>query len=360
MTSTLESPTHERAKKGTWAIWTVLALAAIVAIVAGVLGYLGVSRVAGQAAPSARTATLAEALPETFNLAVNLSFERDAMTAGVPPVVLRPMQQATDESAQAWRARAQEIESGGDKELDATLTQIAEGVDGIDELRTQMQDDRAKGTASYTALANDLFSIADDLPNTGDGQAASSIEAIGHMPEAWEALGRQRAIMMAVLARSPSPGKKQISDDEIAALTEAEAGLRRSLVAFYEKSSQDQRRALDELTDGTAAEGGAGVPARQGVNEIIAVGRTALTPDAYAASSNDFVRGLQDVLIASAQGIAEEVRADRDDATRSALAAVVLTFAVVSVLVVILIVLVVMLVVLVSRRLSTNTRGARG
>ncbi|MEU4451464.1 nitrate- and nitrite sensing domain-containing protein [Nocardioides sp. NPDC023903] len=359
MTNTLESPTHERAKKGTWAIWTVLVLAVIVAIVAGVLAYLGVSRATGQAAPSARTVSLAEALPETFDLAVNLSFERDAMMAGVPPVVLRPMQQATDESAQAWRTRAQEIDSG-DEELDATLTRIAEGVDGIDELRTQMRDDRAEGTASYTALANDLFSIAGDLPSTGDGQATSSIEAIGHMPEAWEALGQERAIMMAVLARSPSPGKKQISDDEIAALTEAEAGLSRSLAAFYEGSSADQRRALDELTDGTATEGATGVPAHQGVSEIITGGGTALTLESYVVSSTDFIRGLQEVLIASAQEIAEEVRTDRDDATRTALAAVVLTFAVVSVLVVVEIVLVVLLVVLVSRRRSANTRGARG
>ncbi len=360
MTNTLESPAHERAKKGTWAIWTVLVAAVIVAIVAGVLGYLGVSRVAGQAGPSARTVTLAEALPETFNLAVALSFERDAMTAGVPPVVLRPIQQMTDESAQAWRTREQEIESGGDKELDATLTRIAEGVDGIDELRTQMRDDRAKGAESYTALANDLFSLADDLPNTGGGQTASSIEAIGHMPETWEALGQERAIMMAVLARPPSPGKKQISDDEIAALTEAEAGLSRSLAAFYEGSSGDQRRALDELTDGTATEGATGVPAHQGVSEIIAGGGTALTLDSYVASSTEFIRGLQEVLIASAQEIAEELRADRDDATRTTLVAVVLTFAVVSILVVVLIVLVVLLVVLVSRRRSTNTRGARG
>lgn len=360
MTNTLESPTHEQAKKGTWAIWTVLFLAVIVAIVAGAVGYLGVSRVVGQAAPSARTATLAEALPETFNLAVDLSFERDAMMAGVPPVVLRPLQQATDESAQAWRGRAQEIESSDDKELDATLTRIAEGLVGIDDLRTQMKGDRAKGAESYTALTNDLFGLADDLPHTGDGQAASSIEAIGHIPEAWEALGQERAIMMAVLARSPLPGKKQISDDEIAALAEADAGLRRSFVAFYEGSSEDQRRALDELTYGTAAEGATGVPAHQGVRKIIAGGGTALTPASYVASSTEFMRGLQEVLIASAQEIAEEMRADRDDATRTALVAVVLTFAVVSVLVVIVIVLVVLLVVLVSRRRSTNTRGARG
>lgn len=360
MTNTLESPTHERAKKGTWAIWTVLVLAVIVAIMAGVLGYLGVSRATSQAGPSERTETLAEALPETFNLAVNLSFERDAMTAGVPPVVLRSLQQMTDESAQAWRARAQEIDSGDDNELDATLTRITEGLDGIDELRTQMQDDRAKGTASYAALTDDLFSIADDLPDTGGGRAASSIEAIGHMPEAWEALGQERAIMMAVLSRSPLPGKKQISDDQIAALTEAEAALWRSLAAFYEGSSGDQRRALDELTDGTAAEGATGVPAQQGVSEVIAGGGTALTLESYVASGTDFMRGLQEVLIASAQEIVDEVRADRDEATRTALVAVVLTFAVVSVLVVVVIVLVVLLVVLVSRRRSANTRGARG
>ncbi|MFD4325503.1 nitrate- and nitrite sensing domain-containing protein [Nocardioides sp. NPDC058538] len=359
MTNTLESPTHERAKKGAWAIWTVLAVAVIVAIVAGLLGYLGLSRVATQAGPSARTVTLAEALPETFVLAVNLSFERDAMTAGAPPVVLRPIQQMTDESAQEWRARVQEIDSG-DIELDATLARIDEGVDDIDELRTQMQDDRAEGTQGYTALSNDLFSIADELPHPGDGQAASSIEAIGHMPEAWEALGQERAIMIAVLSRAPLTGEKRISDNEIAALTEAEAGLRRSLAAFYDGSSGDQRRALDELTNGTAAEGATGVPAQQAVDEVIAGGGTALTLASYVASSTDFIRSLQEVLIASAQEVAEDLRADRDEATRTALVAVGLTFAVVSVLVVIVIVLVVLLVVLVSRRRSANARGARG
>ena len=105
-----------------------------------------------------------------------------------------------------------------------------------------------------------------------------------------------------------------------------------------------------------SAEGATGVPAHQAVNEVIAGGGTTLTLGSYVASSTDFMRGLQEVLVASAQEIAEEVRAGRDDATRTALVAVVLTFAVVSVLVVIVIVL----VVLVSRRRSANTRGARG
>lgn len=306
-----------------------------------------------------RTETLAEALPETYNLAVDLSFERDAATAGVPPVVLRPLQQATDESVHAWGARAQEIDSG-DKEIDATLGRITAGLDDLDGLRTQIQDDRAQGIASYTALSSDLFSLADELPTVGDAPAASSVEAIGHVPDIWEALGQERTIMTAVLSRPPSPGRKLARDHERAALTEAEAGLRRSLAAFYEGSSDEQRTALDELTDGTAAEGATGVPAHQAVSDVIADGATALTLESYVVSSTDFVRGLQEVLVASAQEIVEEVRADRDDATRTALVTVVLTVAVVTVLVVVLIALVVLLGVLISRRRSTNTRGARG
>ena len=49
------------------------------------------------------------------------------------------------------------------------------------------------------------------------------------------------------------------------------------------------------------AEGATGVPAHQAVNEVIAGGDTALTLESYVASSTDFMRGLQEVLIASAQ-----------------------------------------------------------
>lgn len=360
MTNTLPPPTHERAEKGTWAIWSVLVLIVIVTVAAGALGYLGVSRATSHDGPGERTEALAEALPETFNLAVALSFERDAMAAGAPPVVLRPLRQATDESVQAWRDRALEIHSSDDTELDETLARITDGLDDIDGLRTQMQNDRAEGTASYTALSNDLFGLADELPTTGDGRAAAEIEAIGHVPAVWEALGKERATMMAVLSGPPSPGRKQAGEREIAALTEADSELRRSLAAFYEASSDDRRRALDELTDGTAAEGATGVPARQAVSEVIADGATPLTLDSYLASSTDFVRGLQEVLLGSAQETAEGVRADRDDATRTALVALVLTAAVVTVLVVVLIVLVVLLVVLASRRRSANTPGSHG
>ncbi|MER7557614.1 nitrate- and nitrite sensing domain-containing protein [Nocardioides sp. NPDC126508] len=214
MTTALTTPTHQPAQKGARAIAIILVAAVIAAVVAGVVGGLIVLRAAAHAESARQAEAFAEALPDTVNLAVNLSFERDAVVAGVPPVVLRPLQQTTDESARAWRARAQEIE---------TLARITEELGDLDELRTQARNDPATGSARYTALANDLFGIADDLPNADDGQTAASIGAIGHMPEAWEALGQERTIMAAALTDSPSSAEKPIGDGERAALTQAEA-----------------------------------------------------------------------------------------------------------------------------------------
>lgn len=357
MTNTLATPTH-RPANGTRAIGIVLILAVIVAVVAGAVGALSVSRAAAEAEAARQTEEFAEALPDTVNLAVNLSFERDAMAAGVPPVVLRPLQQTTDESAQAWRTRAQDIDRGDDQDLDMTLSRVTQELDDIDGLRARAQNDRATASERYTALTNDLFGIVEHLPNAGDGQAASSIEAFGHMPKAWEALGQERAIMLGALSGSPSPhDAKPISDKDLAALTEAESGWRRSLAGFYEKSSDNQREALDLLTDGTATEGAIAVPAHQAVADVIAGDGSAVTLESYTASSTDFMRGLQEVLVASSQEIVEDQRAARDDAVRGAMVGLVLTVAVLGVLVLVIVVLAVVLVV---RRPSASARGARG
>ena len=351
MTTALTTPTQQPGAKSPRAIVITLILAVIAAVVVGVVGGLGVFRASAEAESARQAEAFAEVLPDTVNLAVNVSFERDAVVAGVPPVVLRPLRQTTDESAQAWRTRAQEIE-----DRDATLERITQELSDVDDLRTQIQNDHATGSERYTALTNDLFSIADDLPNAGEGRAEQSIEAIGHMPEAWASLGQERAIMSEALSDSPLPGTKPVSDEEIAALTEAEAGWRRSLAAFYEKSSADQREALDGLTNGTATKGATGVPAHQAVNDVIA-GRSPATLDSYTASSTEFMRGLQEILIASAQEIVEDQRAARDDAVRAALVGLVLTVAVVGVLALLIVVLAVVLVIL---RRSASTRGARG
>jgi hypothetical protein len=120
---------------------------------------------------------------------------------------------------------------------------------------------------------------------------------------------------------------------------------------------------LDRLTQGTATEGAVGVPAQQVVNRIIAEGgadSSAAAPDVYVMSSTEFMRGLQDVLGAAVQEIVEDLRVEREEETRAALTAVVLTVAVVGLLAVLVTVLTVVLLVLASRRRSAAAPGVRG
>ncbi|MEU0314363.1 nitrate- and nitrite sensing domain-containing protein [Nocardioides sp. NPDC006273] len=364
MTNTLtEPPTRQPAAKATWSIRIALVLAVLIAVTAGVLGYLGVSRATDQAATAQRAAALAEVMVPTVELAAALSFERDGASAGVPPVVTRPLQERTDLAAEAWRGGVRDIDRGEDQELDATLDQIDRALADIDDLRTQARGPGEEAQQRYTDLVTDLFGIAAHLPEVTDAQTASMIEALGSAPETWESLSQERLLMTTFLSKAQRPGVQRLGEKELASLVEAEAGLRSSLADFYEKTSDQQREALDRLTQGTATEGAVGVPAHQIVNQVIAesgADSSAVAPDVYVMSSTEFIRGLQDVLGAAVQEIVEDLRVERDEETRAALTAVVLTVAVVGLLAVLVIVLMVVLVVLASRRRSAAAPGARG
>lgn len=300
MTNTLaEPPTRQPAAKTMWTIRIALVLAVLIAIVAGVLGYLGASRATDQAATAQRAVTLAEAVVPTVDLAAALSFERDGASAGVPPVVTRPLQERTDLAAEAWRIGVQDIDRGEDEELDATLDQIDRSLADIDDLRTQAREP-GEEAQRYTDLLNDLFGIAAHLPEVTDAQTASMIESLGSAPVTWESLSQERLLMTAFLSKAQRSGVQRLGEKELASLAEAEAGVRSSLAEFYEKTSDQQREALDRLTQGTDTEGAVGVPAQQVVNRIIAesgADSSAAAPDVYVMSSTEFMRGLQDVLV---------------------------------------------------------------
>lgn len=363
MSNTLaEPPTRQPAAKAMWTIRIVLAVAVLVAITVGVVGYLGVSRAIDQAAATQRAESLAEALVPTFELAAALSFERDAALAGVPALVSRPLQESTDLAAETWRGDVRYIARGEEEELDATLDKIDQALVDIDDLRTQAREPGGEAKERYTELVNDLFGIATHVPDVANAQTASMIEALGSMPQAWESLSQERLLMTAFLAEAQLPGTQRLGEKKFASLAEAEAGLRSSLADFYEKTSDQQREALDRLTQDTATEGAVGVPAHQIVNQVIAENgaETAAVPSyVYMASSTEFMRGLHDVLGAAAQEIVEDVRAENDEDSRAALTAIVLV-AVVGVLAVLVLVPVVVLVVLASRRRSAAAAGVRG
>ncbi|OIJ27079.1 nitrate- and nitrite sensing domain-containing protein [Nocardioides luteus] len=266
-----------------------------------------------------RAESVAQALPSTFDLAINVMFERDGALAGVPDVVMRPLQATTDEAITIWTAKAEQIDAGGDQELADVLGRIQRSLDGMAKTRSDIRDTTQSQVvaAAYGTLADDLLSLATLVPSVGDAEIDAQIEALGAIRPAFRSLGEERALMREALTKrqhSQAAGMsaEPISEEDLAALASAEATWRRSLADFYAATSERQRETLDRITFNTATDGAIGVPAHRAVNQILSTGsldRVTLTPDAYTGSCTELIRGLQELFVAAANEIIDDLAA---------------------------------------------------
>ncbi|MGH3354211.1 MAG: nitrate- and nitrite sensing domain-containing protein [Nocardioides sp.] len=299
-------------------------------IAAMVFGGLSISRALTAQAEARQAETVAKALPDTYNLAINVLFERDGALAGVPEVVMRPLQQTTDESIEAWSAKAKEIDAGDDKELEDSIVEIQQALNGIDDLRAQIQekDTAVEAQLAYTTVMNNLFGISAQMPTLEDDEVFSKISAISNVRPASEAMGTERVIMMRALGEKAAREKNGevnpdvLSDEQFAELARAEAKWRLSTADYYVKTSDQIRQQLDELTNDTTDQGSVGAPAHRVVNQVISSGsmdRIKMSPDQYTGASTEFIRGLQKMIVATAQEISDDVEQIKDDATRDAI-----------------------------------------
>ena len=267
-----------------------------------------------------RSESVAQALPSTFDLAINVMFERDGALAGVPDVVMRPLQATTDEAVTIWMAQAEQIDAGGDQELADVLARIQRSLDGMAKTRSDIRDTtqtQVAAEAAYGTLADDLFSLATLVPSVGDADIDAQIEALGAIRPAFRSLGEERAIMMEALterrhSQATGISAEPISEEDLAELASAEATWRRSLADFYTATSEVQRETLDRITYNTATDGAIGVPAHRAVNQVLSTGsldRVTMTPDAYTASYTELIRGLQGLFVAAANEISDDLAA---------------------------------------------------
>ncbi|HEY9252025.1 MAG TPA: nitrate- and nitrite sensing domain-containing protein, partial [Nocardioides sp.] len=261
-------------------------------IAAMVFGGLSISRALSAQAEARQAETVAQALPDTYQLAINILFERDGALAGVPEVVMRPLQQKTDESIEAWSAKAKEIDAGDDKDLENSIVEIQQALNGIDDLRAQIQekDTAVEAQLAYTTVMNNLFGISAQMPTLENDEVFSKISAISNVRPASEAMGTERMIMMQALgAKAAAERDGQVNPDvlkdaEFAELARAEAKWRLSTADYYAKTSDNIRQQLDELTNETTDVGSTGAPAHRVVNQVISSGstdRVKMTPDEY-------------------------------------------------------------------------------
>ncbi|MFE3997168.1 nitrate- and nitrite sensing domain-containing protein [Nocardioides sp. YIM B13467] len=256
-----------------------------------------------------RAESVAQALPSTFDLAINLIFERDAALAGAPDVVMRPVQEATDEAIVTWTAKAEQID-GGDQELADLASEIQRSLAALPETRSmaRTKETLLQGALALSALSEDVLAISTLVPYVGDAEIDDEIEALGHLGPAFRSLGTQRNIMMTALAKreamqhAGAAGADALSKEEFAELARAEAEWRLSLSAIYTSSSEPQRDSLDQITINTASAGAVGVPAQRAVNQVLStgnLGRVTMTPEQHAASCTELFRGLQKLAVAA-------------------------------------------------------------
>ena len=221
-------------------------------IAAMVFGGLSISRALSAQAEARHAETVAQALPDTYNLAINILFERDGALAGVPEVVMRPLQQTTDESIEAWSAKAKEIDAGDDKDLENSIVEIQQALNGIDDLRAQIQekDTQVEAQLAYTTVMNNLFGISAQMPTLENDEVFSKIAAISNVRPASEAMGTERVIMMKALSTKAAKEKAGVvnpdvlTDEEFAELARAEAKWRLSTADYYAKTSPEIRKVL--------------------------------------------------------------------------------------------------------------------
>nr|WP_260173579.1 nitrate- and nitrite sensing domain-containing protein [Nocardioides albus] len=299
-------------------------------IAAMVFGGLSISSALSAQAEARQAETVAQALPDTYNLAINVLFERDGAIAGVPDVVMRPLQQTTDESIEAWSAKAKEIDAGDDKDLENSIVEIQQALNGIDDLRARIQekDTQVEAQLAYTNVMNNLFGISAQMPTLEDDEVFSKISAISNVRPASEAMGVERAIMMKALSdKAVAETKGEVNPDvltdaQFAELARAEAKWRLSTADYYNKTSDEIRKVLDELTDGTTTDGSIGAPAHRVVNQVISSGstdRVKMTPDQYTEASTQFIRGLQKLIVQTAEEISDDVAQIKSDSTNKAI-----------------------------------------
>ena len=178
------------------------------------------------------------------------------------------------------------------------------------------EEPRLQGALALSALSNDLLAISTLVPYVGDAEIDDEIEALGHLGPAFQSFGTQKTLMAKALAKREvmrgkgAAGADALSKQELAELARAEAEWRLSLSALYTSSSEPQRDYLDEITKNTATNGAIGVPAQRAVNQVLANGnldRVTMTPDQHVASCTELFRGLQNLAVAAANELIDDL-----------------------------------------------------
>ncbi|NYI80971.1 serine/threonine-protein kinase [Nocardioides panzhihuensis] len=277
---------------------------------------------------------LADVLPTSFQLAFDLSIERDALRTDA--ALTEDFLQITDRSIEAWTGEVEELDTAGDPGLRRRMERSAAALERLSDIRaaTRAGDRSGKLVAVelYTNAVNGLFDLAAELPSFQDDELAKQTRNLELIGSVSEVLGLERRIMANALRNG------RISDQGIADLSAAQDSWATHSASIYARADPAMRQGLDRISGRSFEFGSHAVSSQRAVIrvlnardveevarqlEVTADGRT--VDQLWLADAARYVQDLKNVVVDSARRLAEGIDREHRDAQNQTIARGVFT-----------------------------------
>ncbi|NGN92851.1 protein kinase [Nocardioides sp. KC13] len=317
--SVQRTPRSHAAPKPRFLRRRVLGTLLVPVVIALVLGGLSFADALDERSVSSRAMTIAGALPESYELGMDLIFERDALSSDeVPDAVRQAYRQVTDDSIEAWHADITKVDLADTPSLRERVERTYTVLKGIDAYRKDLEDgDKASteaAAAAYTDTAYELLDFATEMPNIRNEKIYKQVTNLKYVRSAAESLGVERAIMVPALMTG------RIDEESMEAMSEARTSWQLTSRSFYADSPKATQKALDKISNGTFADGSRGVVSQNAVVQVINDGSLeGVVPDlaehglgrpaaqVWAEDMNRFIQLLKDTIVAMTLIVADDV-----------------------------------------------------
>ncbi len=302
---------------------TVLGVLMLLVVPGLIFGGWGTLRAGDTASTIGSAGPLAEVLPASFQLAFDLSIERDALRTDA--ALTEDFLQITDRSIEAWTAEVEDLDVGDDQGLRRRTERSAAALERLSDIRTAARaGDRTGKMAAielYTNAVNGLFDLAAELPSFQDdslARQARNLELIGSVSEV---LGLERRVMANALRNG------RISERGIADLSAAQDSWATHSESIYARADPATRQKLDRISGRSFEFGSYAVSSQRAVIRVLnardvedvvrqledgADGRS--VDQIWMADAASYVQDLKDVVVDAARQLAIDVDREHRDA----------------------------------------------
>lgn len=320
---------------------TLLGVLMVLVLPGLVFGGWGTLRAGDTMSNVGSAAPLANILPTSFQLAFDLSIERDALRTDA--ALTEDFLQITDRSIEAWTAEVEKLDTAGDPGLRRRTERSAAALERLSDIRAAARAGNRAGklvaVELYTSAVNGLFDLAAELPSFRDedlAKQARNLELIGSVSEV---LGFERRIMANALRN------ERISDQGISDLSAAQDSWATHSESIYTRADAATRQRLDRISGRSFEFGSYAVSSQRAVIRVLnardvedvvrqledsADGRP--VEQLWLADAASYVQDLKEVVVDAASRLADDVEREHRDAQNQTIAWGVFTGIVLAVL----------------------------